>query len=194
MANYADHSDFGSLFPGAIILPFRGAWPKIDRRAFIAPGAVLVGSVTIGEESSIWFQTVVRGDIAPIMIGDRTSVQDGAVIHVNEDAPVQIGNDVTIGHGALVHGTTIRDRVLIGMGAIVLSYSTIDANAVIAAGALISERVHVEEGAVMVGLPAKQRNHLDAEQQDRLASIPARYVGVRREYLGLVRSGGALDM
>lgn len=190
MADYAERSEFGSLFPGAIILPFRGTWPKIHRSAFIAPGAVLVGSVTIGEESSVWFQTVVRGDIAPITVGDRTSVQDGTVVHVNEDAAVHIGNDVTIGHGALIHGTTIGDRVLVGMGAIVLSYSTIGANAVIAAGALISERVHVAEGAVMVGLPAKLRDRLDSVQQDRLASIPARYVGVRQEYLELMRSGG----
>lgn len=189
MANFAERSEFSSLFPGAIILPFRGMWPQVDRSAFIAPGAVVVGSVTIGEASSVWFQAVVRGDIAPIAIGDRTSVQDGTVVHVNEDAPVRIGNDVTIGHGALIHGTTIGDRVLVGMGAIVLSYSTIGANAVIAAGALIRERVHVAEGAVMVGLPAKQRDHLDAVQQERLASIPARYVSVRQEYLDLVRSG-----
>ncbi|CAA9549621.1 MAG: Carbonic anhydrase, gamma class [uncultured Thermomicrobiales bacterium] len=189
MANFAERSELSTLFPGAIILPFRGMWPQVDRSAFIAPGAVVVGSVTIGEASSVWFQAVVRGDIAPIAIGDRTSVQDGTVVHVNADAPVRIGNDVTIGHGALIHGTTIGDRVLVGMGAIVLSYSTIGANAVIAAGALISERVHVAEGAVMVGLPAKQRDQLDAVQQDRLASIPARYVSVRQEYLDLMRSG-----
>lgn len=189
MVTFAERNEFGSLFPGAIILPFRGAWPKIATSAFIAPGAVLVGSATVGEESSVWFQTVIRGDIAPITVGDRTSVQDGTIVHVNGDAPVRIGDDVTIGHGALIHGSTIGDRVLVGMGAIVLSYSTIGANAVIAAGALVSERMHVAEGAVMVGLPAKQRDQLDEVQQDRLMSIPARYVGVRQEYLELVRSG-----
>jgi carbonic anhydrase/acetyltransferase-like protein (isoleucine patch superfamily) len=189
MTAYAERNDFASLFPGAIILPFRGAWPRIDTSAFVAPGAVVIGNVTIGEESSVWFQTTVRGDIAPITVGTRCSVQDGTVIHVNEDAPVLIGDDVTIGHGALIHGTTIGNRVLVGMGAIVLSYSTIGANAVIAAGALIVERAEVPEGAVMVGLPAKQRDQLELEQQDRMAAIPARYVGVRQEYLKALRPG-----
>ncbi len=189
----AERDQFDALFPGAIILPFRGACPRIHPSAFIAPGAVVIGDVTIGEESSVWFQTTVRGDIAPIGVGARTSIQDGTVVHVNEDAPVVIGDDVTIGHGALIHGTTIRDRVLVGMGAIVLSYSTVGANAVIAAGALIAERVEVPEGVVMVGVPAKPRDRLGQEQERRLASIPARYVGVRGEYLDLLRSGSRTE-
>jgi len=175
-------SSFALRFPGAIILPFKCLWPEIASSAFIAPGAVVIGDVTIGEESSIWFHTTVRGDIAPISIGARTSVQDGTVIHVNEDAPVVIGDDVTIGHGALIHGTKIGDGVLVGMGAIVLSYSTIGAGAVIAAGALIAERVVVPGGAVMVGLPAKQRSELDPEQRERMREIPPRYVAVSRVY------------
>ncbi len=175
-------SSFALRFPGAIILPFKCVWPEIASSAFIAPGAVVIGDVTIGEESSIWFHTTVRGDIAPISIGARTSVQDGTVIHVNEDAPVVIGDDVTIGHGALIHGTKIGDGVLVGMGAIVLSYSTIGAGAVIAAGALIAERVFVPGGTVMVGLPAKQRSELDPEQRERMREIPPRYVAVSRVY------------
>ncbi len=189
MGAVATRDAFGSLFPGAIILPFRGVWPMIDTSAFIAPGAVLVGNVTIGEESSVWFQTTIRGDIAPITVGARSSVQDGSVVHVNGDAPVLIGDDVTIGHGALIHGTTIGNGVLVGMGAAVLSYSRIGAKAVIAAGALIAERTVVPEGTVMVGLPAKQRVELGTEQQDRLAGIPARYVGIRQEYIEVVRRG-----
>lgn len=173
---------FTLQFPGAIILPFKGTWPEIASSAFVAPGAVVIGNVTIGEESSIWFNTTVRGDIAPIAIGTRTSVQDGTVVHVNEDAPVVIGDDVTIGHGALIHGTAIGDGVLVGMGAIVLSYSSVGAGAVIAAGALIAERVLVTAGAVMVGVPAKQRSELDAVQRDRMAEIPPRYVAVSRFY------------
>lgn len=188
MPIYADRKQFDSLFPGAVILPFRGIWPRIHPSAFIAPGAAVIGDVAIGEESSVWFHTTVRGDIAPITIGARTSIQDGTVVHVNEDAPVVIGDDVTIGHGALIHGTTIGNRVLVGMGAIVLSYSTIGASAVIAAGALIAERVEVPESVVMVGVPAKPRDRLGPEQEERLASIPARYVGVRGEYVDLLRS------
>lgn len=174
---------FQERFPGAIILPWEGVWPTIADDAFIAPGAVVIGNVTIGAESSVWFQAVVRGDIAPITIGDRTSVQDCTVVHVNTDAPTVIGNDVTIGHTALVHGTTIHDGVLVGMGAIVMSYSEIGAGAVIAAGALISERVVVPEAAVMVGVPARQRSALDNEQSQHLAGIPGRYVRVSRQYI-----------
>lgn len=175
--------EFEKRFPGAIILPWDGAWPNIADDAFIAPGAVIIGNVTIGSQSSIWFQTVVRGDIAPITIGERSSVQDCTVVHVNTDAPTTIGNDVTIGHSALVHGTTIGDGVLVGMGAIVMSYSEIGAGAVIAAGALIPERVIVPEHAVMVGMPAKQRSALDEQQARHLAGIPGRYVRVSRQYI-----------
>ena len=173
---------FAARFPGAIILPFEGAWPEIADEVFIAPGAVVIGHVSIGRESSVWFNTTVRGDIAPITIGDRTSVQDGTVVHVNRDAPTVIGNDVTVGHLALVHGTTIGDGTLVGMGATVMSYSTIGRNVVIAAGALIPERVDVPDGAVMVGMPAKERDALDQKQQDHLAGIPGRYVRVSRVY------------
>ena len=182
MSDAAIASRFARWFPGAIILPYKGGWPTIADSVFIAPGAVVIGNVTIGEESSIWFNTTVRGDIAPIAIGARTSVQDGTVVHVNEDAPVVIGDDVTIGHGALIHGTEIGHGVLVGMGAIVLSYSTVGAGAVIAAGALIAERAVVPAGAVMVGVPAKQRSELDPQQRDRMADIPPRYVAVSRVY------------
>ena len=170
-------------FPGAIILQWHGAWPEIADDAFVAPGAVLVGHVTVGAQSSIWFNTVIRGDIAPISIGDRTSVQDNTVVHVNTDAPTVIGNDVTVGHSAMVHGTTIHDGALIGMGSLVLSYSVVGAGAVIAAGALIPERFEVPPGAIMVGMPAKQRDALSEEQAERLSGIPGRYVRVSRQYI-----------
>jgi carbonic anhydrase/acetyltransferase-like protein (isoleucine patch superfamily) len=179
--------DFAVRFPGAIILPFEGKWPVIADSVFIAPGAVVIGNVTIGAESSVWFNAVVRGDIAPISIGERSSVQDCTVVHVNRDAPTVIGNDVTIGHSALVHGTTIHDGVLVGMGAIVMSYSEVGAGAVIAAGALIPERVFVPEHAVMVGMPAKQRSELDEQQTEHLAGIPGRYVRVGRQYIAEAR-------
>lgn len=176
-------AEFARRFPGAIILPWEGTWPTIADDAFVAPGAVVIGNVTVGSESSIWFNTVVRGDIAPITIGDRSSIQDCTVVHVNMDAPTLIGSDVTIGHSALIHGTTIHDGVLVGMGAIIMSYSEIEAGAVIAAGALIPERMTVPAQAVMVGTPAKQRSALDEKQTDHLAGIPGRYVRVSRQYI-----------
>ena len=176
-------AEFAERFPGAIILPYGGHWPTLHETAFIAPGSVVIGRVTLGEEASIWFNTTVRGDIAPIAIGNRSNVQDGTVVHVNEDAPVVIGDDVTIGHSALIHGTTIGDGTMVGMGAIVLSYSRIGSHAVIAAGALIAERVEVPDGAVMMGIPAKQRQELDTVQQERIGQIGGRYVAVSRNYL-----------
>lgn len=184
---------FAERFSGAIILPWEGNWPVIADDAFIAPGAVVIGNVTVGSQSSIWFNTVVRGDIAPITIGERSSVQDCTVVHVNMDAPTVIGNDVTIGHSALVHGTTVHDGVLVGMGAILMSYSEIGAGAVIAAGALIPERVTVPELAVMVGTPAKQRNALDEAQARHLAGIPGRYVRVSRQYIAEIAREHATD-
>jgi len=179
---------YATRWPGAIVLPYLGVWPEIDESAFVAPGAVVIGNVTIGPESSIWFNTTVRGDIAPIGIGARSSVQDGTVVHVNMDAPTVIGDDVTIGHSALIHGTTIANGSTIGMGAIVLSYSRIGSGVVVAAGALIPERMEVPDGAVMMGIPAKQRDSLSAEQQARIGSIGGRYVNVSRNYLADLRS------
>lgn len=180
-------AEFAERFPGAIILPYEGMWPRIADDAFVAPGAVIVGNVTIGGRSSVWFNTTMRGDIAPITIGDRASVQDNTVVHVNMDAPTVVGNDVTIGHSALVHGTTIYDGALIGMGSLVLSYSVIGKNAVIAAGALIPERFEVPDGAVMVGVPAKQRDALSDDQVDRIGGISGRYVNVGSRYRNIVR-------
>ncbi|MBA2467818.1 MAG: gamma carbonic anhydrase family protein [Chloroflexia bacterium] len=182
MSGHAVRASFAERFPGAIILPYEGAWPSIADSAFIAPGAVVIGNVTIGENASIWFNTTVRGDIAPIAIGNRSNVQDGTLVHVNVDAPVVIGEEVTIGHTAIIHGTVIEDRVLVGMGAIVMSYSTIGADAVIAAGALIPERAQVPPGAVMVGVPAKERSRLDENQRAHLEGIHGRYVTVGRTY------------
>lgn len=181
MTDYAGR--YRERFPGAIILPWEGVWPEIAEDAFVAPTAVIVGNVSIGSQSSIWFHTAIRGDIAPISIGKRSSVQDNTVVHVNMDAPTVIGDDVTIGHSALVHGTTIRDGALIGMGSLVLSYSTVGRNAVIAAGALIPERCEVPDEAIMIGVPARQRDGLSDEQAERLAGIPGRYVRVSRQYI-----------
>ena len=169
---------YQARFPGAVILPYEGAWPQIADSAFVAPTAVVIGNVTIGEDASVWYNATVRGDIAPITIGDRSNVQDNTVVHVNMDAPVVIGEDVTIGHSAIIHGTTIHDGSVIGMGAIIMSYSTIGSHCVVAAGALVTERTVVEDGSVMVGVPAKSRTALDNAARQHLDGIAGRYLRV----------------
>lgn len=178
--------EFAERFPGAIILPYLDVWPTIAERVFVAPGAVVIGNVTLEKDVSIWFNTTLRGDIAPIMIGASSNVQDGSVVHVNSDAPVIIGERTTVGHTAIVHGTTIGDDVMIGMGAIVMSYSSIGSGSVIAAGALITERTIVEPGSVMVGVPAKPRDALNQHQQDALGAISNRYVGIQVHYRAML--------
>lgn len=159
-----------------------GIAPKIAPDVFIAPGAIVAGDVEIGAGSSVWFNAVLRGDVAPIRIGARSNVQDGAVLHVDPGTPCIVGNDVIIGHGAIVHGTTVGDGVTIGMGAIVLSRSTVGARAVIAAGAVVSEDAVVAPGALMMGIPARERRIMDDEQQARMMQGAARYVENARNF------------
>jgi carbonic anhydrase/acetyltransferase-like protein (isoleucine patch superfamily) len=149
----------------ALIKTVRGKTPQIGEKAFLAENATLIGDITMGEQCSVWFQAVVRGDVNSITIGDRVNVQDGAVIHCTyEKAATTIGNDVSIGHNALVHGCTIHDNVLIGMGSIVMDHAVIHSNSIIAAGAVVLENTIVEEGCIYAGVPAKKVKEIDPEK------------------------------
>jgi carbonic anhydrase/acetyltransferase-like protein (isoleucine patch superfamily) len=152
-----------------LVLAVNGISPKIAPDVFIAPGAVVVGDVEIGPGSSVWFQAAIRGDVAPVRIGARTNVQEGAVLHVDRDAPCIVGDDVTIGHRAIVHGTTVGNGVTVGMGSILLSRSRIGDRAVVAAGAVVSEGTEVAPGALVMGVPAREKRILEEERQ--LASV-----------------------
>src|SRR4051794_15619258 len=152
-----------------------GVTPKIADDVFIAPGAIVVGDVEIGAGSSIWFNAVLRGDVAPIRVGERSNVQDGAVLHIDPDAPCIIGDDVTIGHSAVVHGTTIGDGVTIGMGAIILSRSKVGTGAMIAAGSVLAEDAVVPPGTLWMGVPAKERREVDEALKARLTYGTNRY-------------------
>ena len=121
------------------LVPFNDVSPRIAPDVYLAPGSVVIGDVEIGAGSSVWFNAVIRGDVAPIRIGERSNVQDNAVLHVDTGTPCIVGDEVTIGHSAVVHGTTVGDGVTIGMGAVVLSRSTIGEEAIVAAGALVPE-------------------------------------------------------
>ena len=133
-------------------------WParlRIHPSAFVAPGATVVGEVTLGEHASVWFGSVLRGDGAPITIGARTNLQDLTLVHVDEDAPTVVGDRVTVGHRAIIHGCTIEDDCLIGMGAIVLSRARIGAGSLVGAGALVTEGQLIPPGSLVLGAPAR---------------------------------------
>src|SRR5579884_3704064 len=132
------------------VLPFNGIWPTIAPDVFIAPGAMVIGNVTIREGASIWYNAVIRGDSAPIVIGKRTNIQDNCTLHVDADAPLTIGDECTVGHGAIVHGATVSDRVLVGMKAVVLSHAQVGADTLIGASALVGEGRRIEAGVLAV--------------------------------------------
>jgi carbonic anhydrase/acetyltransferase-like protein (isoleucine patch superfamily) len=146
----------------AIIKKVKGILPKWGKNCFIADNATLTGDIIMGDNCSIWFNAVVRGDVHTIRIGNNVNVQDGAVVHCTyQKAAVDIGNNVSIAHNAVVHGCTIHDNVLIGMGAIIMDNAVIHSNSIIAAGAVVLENTIVESGSVFGGMPAKKIKSID---------------------------------
>lgn len=162
----------------------------IARTAFVAPGAVLVGDVTLGDQASVWYGCVLRGDIEPITIGPRTNVQDLTVVHVDLGQPTSVGADVTIGHRAVIHGCTVEDGALIGMGAVILTGARIGAGALVAAGAVVKERFVVPARALVAGVPAKIVGELDAALLLRVARNKDHYVATAARYLSGELGGG----
>ncbi len=162
---------------------FLGKNPAIHPTAFVAPGAVVFGSVTLGEESSVWFQTALRGDINHIVIGPRSNIQDGAVVHVADEFPALIGELVTVGHKAVVHACTVADEVLIGMGAIVLDGAEIGARSIIGAGALVTGGRKIPPGSLVLGSPGKVVRGLTLDEQQGIKVWAERYVILSRAYL-----------
>jgi carbonic anhydrase/acetyltransferase-like protein (isoleucine patch superfamily) len=162
----------------AHILPVQGKHPQIAKNCFIAPNATIVGEVSMGEECSIWFNAVIRGDVHFIKMGNRVNVQDGAIIHCTYlKNPTTIGNNVSIGHNAMVHGCTIHDNVLIGMGSIVMDRCEIHSNSIIAAGAVVLEGTIVEAGSIYAGVPAKKVKDVSEETiHNEINRISANYV------------------
>ncbi|AKD02398.1 gamma carbonic anhydrase family protein [Pontibacter korlensis] len=160
-----------------VILPVKGVKPQMGDGCWIAENATIVGDVVMGNECSIWFNAVVRGDVNSIRIGDRTNIQDGAVIHCTyERAGTAIGSNVSIGHNAIVHGCTVHDNVLIGMGAIVMDNAVVHPNCIIAAGAIVLENTICESGWIYAGIPAKKVKQLSAEQVEGLTRTSNNYV------------------
>ena len=156
--------------------------PTIDPTVFIAPGAAVIGNVTLAAESSVWFQTVLRADINRIVIGPRSNIQDGAIIHLADDFGTHVGELVTVGHQAILHACTIGDEVLVGMGAIVLDGAEIGPRSIIGAGALVTGGKKFPEGSLILGSPAKVVRTLSLDEQAGIKVWAEKYVALSRAY------------
>jgi carbonic anhydrase/acetyltransferase-like protein (isoleucine patch superfamily) len=169
-------------------IPYTGVSPRIAPDAFVAPGATLVGDVTVEAGASIWFAAVLRGDGAAIRIGRDTNVQDGAVLHSDPDFPVRVGAHVSIGHRAVVHGCTVEDDCLIGMGAIVLNGAVVGRGSLVAAGAVVLEGTAVPPDSLVAGVPAKVKRPVTDAERERIRSGAASYVSRSATYRDESRS------
>ena len=167
-----------------MLRPYRSAFPKIHPSAFVDGSAQIIGDVEIGEESGVWMNVVIRGDVNTIRIGNRTNIQDGSVIHVMRDThPVRIGDDVTVGHAAILHGCVIHDRCLIGMGALLLNGAEIGEESIVAAGTLVPEGMKAPPRSLLMGRPAVRRRELTDADVETIREYAERYVGYRKDYL-----------
>lgn len=162
------------------ILHVDGTYPTFGTNCFIAPNATIVGDVVMGNDGSIWFNAVIRGDVNSIRMGDKVNIQDGAVIHCTfKKTKTVLGNNVSVGHNAIIHGCTIHDNVLVGMGAIIMDNAVVHSNTIIAAGAVVLEGTICEAGSIYAGVPAKKVKTIQEDQIhgeiDRIANNYVRY-------------------
>ena len=160
-----------------LILPIKGVSPKLGSDCFVAENATIVGDVVLGDTCTVWFNAVIRGDVNAIRIGNKTNIQDGAVIHCTyQKAATTIGNNVSVGHNAIVHGCTVQDNVLIGMGAIVMDNAVVQEHCIVAAGSVVLENTICESGYIYAGVPAKKVKALSPEQIAGMAQTADNYV------------------
>ena len=180
---------------GPLILPFGGKFPRIHDSAFIAPGCRIIGDVEIGAESSIWYNCVIRADVNRVVIGARTNIQDGSVVHCDSPMPgspqgyaTVIGDDVLVGHMALLHGCTLEDRAFVGLGAIVMNGCTIESDAMLAAGAMLTSHKRVASGQLWAGRPAKYVRDLGEADLVGMRAGVAHYVALAKLHAEAVRA------
>ena len=160
-----------------MIKKFNGKKPIIHNSTFIADDAVIIGDVKIGKQSSVWYKTVIRGDVNYIRIGDATNIQDSSVLHVTGDThPLIVGNEVTVGHSVILHGCTVMDRVLVGMGSIVLDGAVLEENSFVAAGSVVSPGTIVPSGKLVKGIPAKVTRNLTRNEIKEIIASSEKYV------------------
>ena len=166
----------------SFLFEIKGKTPTWGKDCFIAPNATLCGDVIMGDECSVWFNSVIRGDVNSIRIGNKVNVQDGAVIHCTYlKSATHIGNNVSIGHNAIIHGCVIEDNVLVGMGAIIMDHAEIGSNSIIAAGAVVLENAIIEPGSIYAGVPAKKLKNISEDlikgEIERIANNYLMYAG-----------------
>mgnify|MGYP001582074454 FL=1 len=168
---------------------FDGISPDIDDSAFVAQSADVIGRVSIGEEASVWYNTTLRGDIHEIVVGPKSNIQDNAVLHLADDYGVYIGELVTVGHSAIIHACTVKNEVLVGMGACILDGAVIGERSIIGAHALVTGGTEIPPGSLVLGSPARVVKTLDKEQQEGIKQWAEKYVKVSRQYLARVNDG-----
>lgn len=175
---------------------FQGKRPQVADRVLIDPSAVVLGDVTLGQDVSVWPQVTIRGDMHSISIGARTSVQDNSVLHIthagpfNPDGyPLHIGADVTIGHGAMLHGCHVGDRVLVGMGAIIMDGATVESDVVVAAGALVTPGKRLRSGYLYAGSPAREVRELSQKELDYFVYVAGNYVKLKNQHIAELEGG-----
>jgi carbonic anhydrase/acetyltransferase-like protein (isoleucine patch superfamily) len=174
---------------GGLILPYKGKWPTLGRDVFIAPNATVIGDVEIGDQSSVWFNALIRGDDHWIRVGARTNIQDGTIVHISKGtAPTTIGSDITIGHGAIVHGCVLEDKCLIGIGAIVLDGAVVETGAVVAAGAVVAPGKRVKSGELWAGCPARMVREVRPQDLQYIDEDAALYCALASDYLRMRRA------
>ena len=167
-----------------MLRPYKGAAPRVHESAYVDESAQVIGDVEIGPESSVWMNVVIRGDVHRIRIGKRSNIQDGTVIHVMRGThATTIGDEVTIGHAALVHGCTLADRILVGMGAILLNGVDVGADSIVAAGTLLPERTQIPPRSLVMGSPGKVKRSLTDDEVASILEYSERYVGYRLDYM-----------
>ncbi len=167
-----------------MLYPYLGIHPQIGEGVYLAPSSDVIGDVVIEDHSSVWFQVVIRGDVNTIRIGSRTNIQDGSVLHVTRKvAPLVVGNEVTIGHRVTLHGCTLKDRILVGMGAVILDHALIDCDSIVAAGALVTKGKVFPPRSLIQGSPAKVARQLTDEEVAFLKISAQNYVNDKENYL-----------
>lgn len=174
-----------SLFGGGLVLPYLEYQPVIGENVFIAPNATVTGRTTLGNDVSIWFSAVLRGDIAAIEVGDGSNIQDNSVLHVGDEDPCIVGQNCIVGHNAVLHGCTVEDSCLIGMGVIVLNQSVIGKGSVIGAGALVTQNTVIPEYSLALGSPAKVIRTLSENEREDYTHFAPKYVKTAANYRSL---------